>query len=55
MISDIQKDKNGFFFTIGKCVYRCDDYDALSEVKNQLIKEQFVAMSEYKQRIQKGK
>ena len=41
MITDIQKDKNGYFFAIGKCIYRCDDYDSLCEVKNELIKSQF--------------
>jgi len=55
MISDIQQDKNGYFFTIGKCVYRCDNYDELSAVKNELIKEQFLAQAEYKQKIQKVK
>lgn len=51
MITDIQKDKNGYFFNIGKCVYRCDNYDELALVKNELIKERFVVMSEYKQRV----
>lgn len=52
MISDIQQDKNGYFFTIGKCVYRCDNYDELALVKNELIKEQFIAATEYRQKIQ---
>ena len=41
MITDIQQDKNGYFFNIGKCVYRCDNYDELALVKNELIKHNF--------------
>lgn len=52
MITDIQQDKNGYFFNIGKCVYRCDNYDELALVKNELIKEQFLAQAAYRQKIQ---
>lgn len=37
MITDIQKDKNGYFFNAGKCVYRCDDRQSLEEIRQEFM------------------
>lgn len=55
MLTDITHDGKSWVFQMGKCTYRCDDYLSLAEIKNELIKEQFIAASEYKKKLQELK
>ena len=54
MITDITHDGKSWMFQMGKSVIRCDDYVSLAEVKNELIKQQFIVAAEYKKKLQQN-